>query len=141
MNEKFKKIKKRRGRDIFIPEKWAMYTSLLVFDRKLGRQWKGSTLRLPTVLNYNTPVKYIFNYQPLTSYNDIQVYGKDATITKKMVIPIEYAGVFKEYDVAYLDGATPNGEENNGDNANYVLLPPKEGNSAIVIYCQKIKGK
>jgi len=36
-----------------------MYTSLLVFDRKLGRQWKGSTLRLPTVLNYNTPVKVV----------------------------------------------------------------------------------
>lgn len=118
------------------PDNWAktLYIASYVGEPTLDDE--GNEIR-----NYNTPVKYIFNYQPLTSYNDIQVYGKDATITKKMVIPIEYAGVFKEYDVAYLDGATPNGEENNGDNANYVLLPPKEGNSAIVIYCQKIKGK
>ena len=118
------------------PDNWAktLYIASYVGEPSLDDE--GNEVR-----NYNEPVEYKFNYQPLTSYNDIQAFGKDATITKKMVIPIEYAGRFKEYDLAYLDGATPDEEENHGDNANYVLLPPKEGNSVIIIYCQKIKGK
>ena len=48
---------------------------------------------------------------------------------------------FKEFDVAYLDGATPDGEEEYGDNANYRLLPPRDGNSVIIIYFEKLTGK
>ena len=40
-----------------------------------------------------------------------------------------------------IEGIVYNKEVNNGDNANYVLLPPKEGNAVVIIYCQKIKGK
>jgi hypothetical protein len=118
------------------PDNWAksLYIASYVGEPSLDDE--GNEVR-----NYDKPVKYLFNYQPLTSYNDIQVFGKDAQIVKKMVIPIEYAGRFKEYDLAYLDGVTPDGEENYGDKANYVLLPPKEGNSVIIIYCQKIRGK
>lgn len=133
---------------------------------------------------YDDPIGYEYNYQPVSSYLDIQAFGKDATIMKKMVIPISDKDLFKEYDLAYLDGAVPfnqtsdttyqenvtyyteknnkfteliegtdytigddiegivyNKEINNGDNANYVLLPPKEGNAVVIIYCQKIKGK
>ncbi len=96
---------------------------------------------LNEIRTYKEPVFYEYNYQPVSSYLDIQAFGKDANITKKMVIPIKDKDLFKEYDLAYLDGATPDGEENNGDNANYILLPPKEGNAVVIIYCQKIKGK
>lgn len=60
---------------------------------------------------------------------------------KKAVIPISYQGQFKEFDVAYLDGVTPDGEANPGDNANYRLLPPRDGNSVIIIYFEKLTGK
>ena len=93
------------------------------------------------IRTYNEPVAYEINYQPVSSYLDIQAYGKDTTEMYKMVVPIKDKDLFNEYDVAYLNGATPEGEVNYGDNANYVLLPPKEGNAVAIIYCQKIKGK
>lgn len=136
------------------------------------------------IRTYNEPVEYEYNYQPVSSYLDIQAFGKDATKIQKMVIPIADKDLFKEYDIAYLNGAAPYDitsdevyiedqiyyskkgdkykqleagtdyeigdniegsiyikEIKNGDNANYVFLPPKEGNAVVIIYCQKIKGK
>ena len=84
---------------------------------------------------------YKFNYQTLSTDADIAEFGENAKIMKKAVIPISYQGQFKEFDVAYLDGATPYGEENYGDNANYRLLPPRDGNSVIIIYIEKLTGK
>lgn len=139
---------------------------------------------LNEIRTYNEPIYYEYNYQPVSSYLDIQMFGKDTIEMKKIVIPIKDKDLFKEYDVAYLEGAIPynettdteylenveyfernnytftklvagtdytvgdtiektlyNKEENYGDNANYVFLPPKEGNAVVIIYCQKIKGK
>lgn len=84
---------------------------------------------------------YKFNYQPVSTSADIAEFGEKAKIMKKAVIPISYQGQFKEFDVAYLDGVTPDGEENYGDNANYRLLPPRDGNSVIIIYFEKLTGK
>ena len=84
---------------------------------------------------------YRFNYQTLSTDADIAEFGENAKIMKKAVIPISYQGQFKEFDVAYLDGVTPDGEENYGDNANYRLLPPRDGNSVIIIYFEKLTGK
>lgn len=90
---------------------------------------------------YGTPVAYEFNYQPVTSEADIQEFGENVEKVEKMVIPISYLGSFKEFDVAYLDGATPTGESVNGFNANYTLRSPRVGNNVIVIYMDKIIGK
>ena len=84
---------------------------------------------------------YRFNYQTLSTDADIAEFGENAKIMKKAVIPISYQGQFKEFDVAYLDGVTPDREENYGDNANYRLLPPRDGNSVIIIYFEKLTGK
>lgn len=84
---------------------------------------------------------YKFNYQPVNTDADIAEFGEKASIMKKAVIPISYQGQFKEFDVAYLDGVTPEGEEKYGDNANYRLLPPRDGNSVIIIYFEKLTGK
>ena len=84
---------------------------------------------------------YKFNYQPVNTDADIAEFGEKASIMKKAVIPISYQGHFKEFDVAYLDGVTPEGEEEHGDNANYRLLPPRDGNSVIIIYFEKLTGK
>ena len=84
---------------------------------------------------------YRFNYQTLSTDADIAEFGENAKIMKKAVIPISYQGQFKEFDVAYLDGVTPDREKNYGDNANYRLLPPRDGNSVIIIYFEKLTGK
>lgn len=95
------------------------------------------------VVIYDKPNEkpYKFNYQTLSADADIAEFGENAKIMKKAVIPMSYKGQFKEFDRAYLDGATPNGEENYGDNANYRLLPPRDGNSVIIIYFEKLTGK
>lgn len=139
---------------------------------------------LNEIRTYNEPIAYKYNYQPVSSYLDIQEFGKDAIEMQKIVIPISDKDLFKEYDLAYLFDAEPynitsddeykenedyyiksgdtftklivdedykvgdiiegtvyNKEINNGDNANYIMLPPKKGNAVVIIYCQKIKGK
>lgn len=93
------------------------------------------------IVIYDTPEPYKFNYRAVKSDAEIAEFGELASITQRMVIDVKYDGLFKEFDVAYLYGATPDEEENNGDNANYVLLPPRVGNSVIIIYMQKIIGK
>lgn len=161
-----------------IPEEWKKPMYVATFDKV------GYDEELNEIRTYNDPVEYMINYQPVSSYLDVQEFGKDAINIQKMVIPISDKDLFKEYDLAYLNGAVPynitsdtvykedvvyfskngdkfkqleagtdyvvgdtiegeiyNKEINNGDNANYVLLPPKIGNAVVIIYCQKIKGK
>ena len=107
---------------------------------KIGVQYDIEGNEIPV---YDKPNKnpYKFNYQSVSTDADIAEFGENAKIMKKAVIPISYQGQFKEFDVAYLDGATPEGEENYGDNANYRLLPPRDGNSVIIIYFEKLTGK
>jgi hypothetical protein len=90
-----------------------------------------------TITVYDTPKQYEFNVQPASSFSDIQIYGERSTAMQKAVIPVSYLNQFKEFDVAYLDGAIPTGEALNGDKANYVLMPPRNGNKVIIIYFQK----
>lgn len=93
------------------------------------------------IKEYDEPVPYSFNYQPLSSNLDLMEFGEKANLIQKAVIPILYKGLFKENDYAYLDGTTPFNEGNNGDNANYRLLPPRNGNSVIIIYFERLTGK
>lgn len=93
------------------------------------------------IVEYDKPSKYLFNYQPVNSNAEIVEFGERANMMKKAVIPISYKNKFKEFDLAYLDGANPQNEINNGDNANYRLLPPRNGNAVIIIYFEKIAGK
>ena len=91
---------------------------------------------------YDTPTLYKFNYRAVSSQAEMQEFGEDAKIMLRMVIPIkEYLNVFKEFDVAYCYGASPDNEEVNGQNANYRLLPPRNGGSVIIIYMKRIDGK
>ena len=90
---------------------------------------------------YSEPKLFEFNYQPVTSDSEIAEFGEKASIMKRAVIPISYKNMFKEFDVAYLDDVTPNGETKHGDNANYRLLPPRNGNAVIIIYFEKLTGK
>ena len=87
---------------------------------------------------YDEPVEYEFNVQPTSSKNDIEMFGEHAKEMQRAVIERKYEGVFKEFDKAYLDGATPEGEAYNGANANYRLLPPRVQNKVITIYFERL---
>lgn len=93
------------------------------------------------IVKYSEPVKYEFNYQPISSNADLMEFGEKASMIQKAIIPIEYKDMFKEFDVAYLDGAKPSDGETTGANANYKLHPPRNQNSIIQIYFEKLTGK
>ena len=72
----------------------------------------------------------------------MQEFGERAEQIQKAVIEYnKYLNVFNEFDVAYLDGANPEGETVNGENANYVLYPPRNQNKVIQIYFERIASK
>lgn len=90
---------------------------------------------------YSKPTRYEFNYQPISSNADLMEFGEKANMIQKAIIPISYKNEFKEFDVAYLDGITPDDEVNYGDNANYKIHPPRNQNSVIQIYFERLTGK
>lgn len=93
------------------------------------------------VIVYDEPLEYKFNVQPLSSDVDLREFGEKASMIQKAVIPIRYKDYFKENDIAYLDGVTPENETSYGENANYKLKPPRNQNMAIVIYFERLTGK
>lgn len=89
---------------------------------------------------YGEPIRYHFNIQPVTSDSELAAYGLVGSQTMKMVCSREqYQGVFKDGDVAYLDGVTPDGEKRHGQKANYYIKGnPLNQNLLTVIYFAKI---
>ncbi len=91
---------------------------------------------------YDKPQKYKMNVQPVNSSADMQEFGERAKGMQKTVIEKKkYLNMFNEFDVAYLDEASPKGEEVNGKNANYKLYPPRNQNKCITIYFERIASK
>ena len=46
--------------------------------------------------------------------------------------------MFKQFDLAYLYGITPNNEIKNGDNANYIIRAFKPQNTKIMVILEEI---
>lgn len=91
---------------------------------------------------YDEPKMYMMNVQPISSYPDMQEFGERAEQIQKAVIEYDkYFDKFKEFDLAYLDGASPKDETSNGVNANYRLYPPRNQNKVIQIYFERLVGK
>ena len=59
---------------------------------------------------------------------------KVAVITNRK----KYDNKFKEFDLAYLDGATPEGETINGANANYRIYSVQPQNVVIRVFFIKL---
>lgn len=88
---------------------------------------------------YDKPTKYWFNIQPATRSSQIREFGELVKSMKVATIPkTKYLNKFNEFDLAYLDGATPDGELENGENANYRVYAVRNQNAIIVIYFLKI---
>lgn len=91
------------------------------------------------ITNYDIPQKYLFNIQPVTLSSDIQTFGENSNKMKVAVITnrAKYDNKFKEFDCAYLDGATPDGEVVNGEKANYRVYSVQPQNVAIRVFFLK----
>lgn len=82
------------------------------------------------------------NVQPLTAEADLKEFGINVEQFYKTIIEKDkYYGVFKEGDVAYLDGIMPEGEPQHGFNANYRVYPPRNQNKCICIFFKRINTK
>ena len=107
--------------------------------KKIGTQENDYGTEIPI---YDKPQEYMMNVQPLSSEADIAEFGENAKQVQRAVIEYKkYFGKFKEFDVAYLDGVTPDGEEVNGKNANYRLYPPRNQNKVILLYFERLIAK
>lgn len=90
---------------------------------------------------YGESVKYSFNYQPVANKEEaeMQTFGQSSNgIVRAMLDTYKYQGKIKEFDLAYLYGATPDNEENNGENANYTVVTCIPQNTKILVYFKKI---
>lgn len=89
---------------------------------------------------YDNPEMFYFNVQPLKNESEIREFGQLSTAMKVAVITEKgkYLDKFNEFDVAYLDGVEPNGELENGDNANYRIYAVRNQNTIIRIYFLKL---
>lgn len=91
------------------------------------------------ITNYDTPIKYYFNIQPVSNTSEASSFGelvprlKVATITRS-----EYEGIFHEYDLVYLDDINPVDESFNGEQANYRIYSVQPQNAIIKVYFLKI---
>lgn len=94
------------------------------------------------IVEYNKPFYFgRENYQPM-NWRDLQSYMSAFGETTRKVIGllIDYKdlGKFDEFDLAYLYGATPEGEEVNGSNANYIVKSYKPQNTKIMVVFEEI---
>lgn len=94
------------------------------------------------IINYEKPFYYgLANYQPL-NWKSLQaykeVYGEVQSNVVQCLIDYSDENMFKEFDLAYLYGATPNGETINGENANYVVKAFRKQNTRIMVIFEEI---
>ena len=68
----------------------------------------------------------------------MKAYGETTNNIVSCLIDYYKEGEFKEFDLAYLYGANPNGELNNGDNANYKIRAFKPQNTKIMVILEEI---
>lgn len=91
---------------------------------------------------YDKPVEYMMNVQPMNAGLEMEAYGTKAMQMQKAICRYaDFKDMFTENDVAYLDGASPDGEEVHGMNANYRIEAVLNQNKCIAIYFERRAGK
>lgn len=109
------------------------FKSKLYISRKLGYTQDE---HLNQVVEYEEPKLYRFNVMPISADSEIREFGELAKSMKVAVITekTKYINKFNEFDLAYLDGVTPDNELAYGDNANYRIYAIRNQNTIIRIY-------
>lgn len=94
------------------------------------------------IVTYNKPFFFgRVNYEPLTGKNleaYIKAYGETNNNIVSCLIDYVDDKKFKQFDLAYLYGANPEGEEVYGDNANYIVRAYKPQNTKIMVLFEEI---
>lgn len=94
------------------------------------------------IVVYNEPFYYgNKNYQHLVGNQlqaYIEAYGEVKGKVSRLFIDYTDNGLFGEFDLAYLYGATPEGETKEGENANYRIRTYKEQNLKIMVVFEEI---
>lgn len=94
------------------------------------------------IVIYGEPFYYgKVNYQPLTGKSleaYMKAYGETENNIVSCLINHTDKDKFKTFDLAYLYGATPNGENKYGDNANYKIRAFKPQNTKIMVLMEEI---
>ena len=93
------------------------------------------------IQQYDEPVKYRFNYQPVTNDADeaiLKPYGVTLEGTVKALVDIKYNGQLNKYDLVYLYGASPENENYAGENANYRVITSVPQNMKILVYFERL---
>ena len=94
------------------------------------------------IVNYNEPFFFgKVNYQPLTGKSleaYMQAYGETENNIVSCLIDHADKDKFKAFDLAYLYGKTPKGENKYGDNANYKVRAFKPQNTKIMVLLEEI---
>ena len=90
---------------------------------------------------YGDSVKYRFNYEPVTNKDEaiLRGYGQSSNgYVRAMLDTYKYQGKLKQFDLAYLYGATPEEESYNGEKANYKVVTCIPQNTKILVYFERI---
>ena len=124
-------------------------------------KWKKKSLYIASFLNddmdefgnsikvYDMPIFIgLENIQPLGSigFSDygLEMVGFGDKVTRMVKVLLDYdkyLGKIKENDLAYIENCTPEGEEVNGDNANYRVESVRSQNRKVAIYFEKLPNK
>lgn len=85
---------------------------------------------------------YRWNIQPIKVDGSTEAFGEKIIEMKVAMLVGEdakkYRNTFEKSDLVYLDGASPSGEQINGENANYRIYAVRPQNVALLIYFEKI---
>ena len=114
-----------------------LYQNIYI-SQKNGTKEDYNHNEIPT---YDIPQLYKrWNIQFVKAESEVLEFGENASKMKVATIPFtsQYANKFTEFDLAYLDGVTPNGEAVNGQNANYRIYSVRPQNNIIKIYFLKL---
>lgn len=87
---------------------------------------------------YDAPKEYPMSLNTLSGFTELQLFGDTASRTVKGVIDIRLGKGIKERDVAYLFGATSEGENAHGEKANYEVRQVLPQNVKTVVYFEKM---
>lgn len=102
----------------------------------------GYDAYLNQIVKYDKPFYFgKVNYQPLTTKQMeayIKAYGETENQILSCLINYTNKMKIKNFDLAYLYDATPNGEVEYGDNANYLVKAVKPQNTKIMILFEEI---
>ena len=94
------------------------------------------------IVNYSKPVFFgKVNYQPLTGKNledYMRAYGETRNNVVSCLIDYNRSNEIRDFDLVYLYGNTPKGEQKYGDNANYIVRAKKPQNTKTMLLFEEI---